>query len=144
MTKLLITGPREIKDRIWVKLNMFLYLDENKNITVLISGNAVGVDQLAEDAVRIYNINLERRNSKRPAIKIHRERPKYAIYGKPAPFIRNQTMVDMADECLALHNGKDGGTADTIKKAKKKGIPISIVLYPDRYEKTDNNLKKWL
>jgi uncharacterized phage-like protein YoqJ len=43
---------------------------------------------------------------------------------------RNKYMVDLADCMIAVSGGAAGGTQDTIKMAKKKGLDI-VVFHPD-------------
>jgi hypothetical protein len=83
--------------------------------TGIISGGAIGVDRAAAQYARSHNLTL-------------REfLPDYEIYGRRAPLVRNQSIVDQADYLLAFWDGKSKGTAHTIGIAKKKGIPIKIV-----------------
>ena len=37
---------------------------------------------------------------------------------------RNMYMVDSASLCVAYFNGKPGGTLNTVKYAKKCGVPV--------------------
>lgn len=136
MTTLLICGPREIKDVGWVERNVFAFLDAHPEITRMVHGVAVGVDVLSDKAVRKYNWLQNRQ------IKIIRKKPDYDTYGNSAPFTRNQDMVDIADVTLALHDGTDGGTADSIKKSRKKGILTITVLYPEIYDSI-NKINEW-
>jgi hypothetical protein len=53
--------------------------------------------------------------------KIHVEKLQY--------FERNNLIVAAADELVAFWINNSQGTADTIEKAKKKGIPIKVVTY---------------
>lgn len=48
-------------------------------------------------------------------------------HGKQAGFIRNAQMVELADECIAVWDGKSKGTAHTIELCRKKGIPVRII-----------------
>lgn len=44
--------------------------------------------------------------------------------------IRNQYMVDHASMCIAYWNGRTGGTSQTVRMAKKAGLPV-INLYDE-------------
>ena len=44
-------------------------------------------------------------------------------------FARNKWMINESDMLIAVWDGSDGGTADTIWHAKKKGIEIKIIDY---------------
>lgn len=48
-------------------------------------------------------------------------------FGKAAGPMRNQIIVNNADMLLAFWDGVSTGTADSIKKAKKKGIKVEIM-----------------
>jgi hypothetical protein len=48
-------------------------------------------------------------------------------YGKRAGFLRNTTIVEHADQVIAFYDGKSKGTADTVAKAREKGIPVRII-----------------
>jgi len=49
-------------------------------------------------------------------------------YGKKAGPMRNTQMVNSGvDYVLAFWDGKTGGTMDTVKKAREKGIPVRLV-----------------
>jgi hypothetical protein len=137
MNTAVVTGPRSIKDYRWVEVNIFRFLDAYPTIIRFIHGNAIGVDILSDRAVRKYRIEKKR------FIVIHPVKPNYRKYGDPAPFIRNKEMVDDANICLALHNGISTGTQDTINHAKRKGIPIIIVLYPN-YFTNEKEIDKWI
>ena len=98
--KLLIAGSREIQD-----FDFTPHIPPN--ITLIISGGAIGIDTLAEqyaDKHKISKLIL---------------RPNYETYGKHAPFIRNQDMVNIADQVLVIWNEKSKGTYHTIQYARK-------------------------
>lgn len=51
------------------------------------------------------------------------------IVDRCAYFERNTEVVKAADELVAFHVNKSEGVADTIEKAKKKGIPVRKFVY---------------
>lgn len=55
--------------------------------------------------------------------------PNYAKYGKAAPLIRNQALINAAQELLAFWDGQSSGTAHTIRLAQEKGIPVTIIRF---------------
>ncbi len=100
--KLLIAGSRGITD-----LDLSEYIDFD--VDLIITGGAKGVDILAEeyaDKNGISKLIL---------------RPKYALYGKAAPIIRNQKMVEMCDLVYIFWDGISHGAKFTIDYAKKSG-----------------------
>jgi hypothetical protein len=108
--KLGIVGSRTFND--YDKLKQVL---SEKLPFVLISGGAEGADSLAE---RFADENkLEK--------VIHL--PNWNGEGKAAGFIRNARIVEDCDELVAFWDGVSRGTRDTIRKARKKGISVTIV-----------------
>lgn len=102
----LVTGSRSIAD-----IDISEYL---KNIDVLLTGGAKGVDSLA--------ITYAEKNS----IKHIEILPNYAKYNRAAPVIRDEEMVKMCDRVVAIWDGKSKGTKHTIDFAKKYRKPIDI------------------
>jgi hypothetical protein len=57
----------------------------------------------------------------------HPERPQ--IVDVSTYYLRNQDVVDQADELLAFQVNASSGTQDTIDRARLKGIPIVVFTY---------------
>lgn len=51
----------------------------------------------------------------------------YPGYCKGCYHARNQYMVDHAQRVIAVYNGTPGGTAETIRYARKKGLAVEII-----------------
>ena len=114
MTYIAIVGSRTITNKEFVFATIDYYLSNlNKEEIVIISGGASGIDSLAE----LYAATNK--------IKTEIFKPDWEKYGKGAGVIRNQQIVDKADYLIAITTGSKG-TADTIKRAEKKGIPIKV------------------
>ena len=107
--KLLIVGSRGID-----KFDLSPYISDN--VDVIISGGATGVDSLAEKYADEKNISK------------YIIRPKYKLYGKAAPLIRNEEMVNMSDAILVVWDGKSRGTEHTIKYARKVNKECKVVI----------------
>ena len=110
--KLLIVGSRNIKH-----FSFSEYVP--KDVTLIISGGANGIDCLAEeyaDTRRISKLIL---------------RPNYARYGKAAPLKRNEEMVALADEVLVIWDGTSKGTKYTADFAKKQNKPLTLLIVSD-------------
>ena len=106
--KLLIVGSRKLKD-----FDISLYIP--KNVTHILSGGAEGVDTLAEQYADRHKI------SKTILY------PRYDLYKKGAPLVRNDQLVDMCDRVLAFWDGKSRGTKHTIDYARKVGKPVNVI-----------------
>lgn len=83
--------------------------------TQIISGGAVGVDQLARQAAKALNV---------PLLEFL---PDYDNFGRMAPVIRNRTIVENADLVLAFWDYHSRGTRDAINKALKLEKEVKIV-----------------
>jgi hypothetical protein len=57
----------------------------------------------------------------------HPERPQ--IVNITTYYLRNQDIVDAADELLAFQVNTSAGTQDTVEKAKMKGIPVAVFTF---------------
>mgnify|MGYP003610618121 CR=1 FL=1 len=113
-----IVGSRSItfSEYVFSVLDFYLSRLLEENEVVIISGGAIGIDKLAEDFAEERKLKTE----------IYL--PDYKQYGKSATFIRNQQIIDNSDYLIAITTGSNG-TADSIKRAKKKNIPIKIIKY---------------
>lgn len=119
--KVIVAGSRTITD--------YEIVEEAINqsgfqIDIVISGGQVtrdkagkpigGVDWLGECWAEKYGIP------------IHVFPAKWELHGRKAGPLRNQEMVDRAHALIAIWDGQSRGTADIIKRAEAKGIPIFI------------------
>ncbi|MBQ8389082.1 MAG: hypothetical protein IJX46_09175 [Clostridia bacterium] len=110
--KLLIAGSRSIKN-----FDLAPYIP--KDVDLIISGGAGGVDSLAEeyaDKHRISKLIL---------------RPQYGLYGKAAPLKRNEIMVELADRVLLIWDGISKGSQHTAKYAKSAGKHVELVIFKE-------------
>ena len=106
--RLLVVGSRNIES-----FDLSKYI--NKEVSLIISGGAKGIDTLAEkyaDKHGISKLIL---------------RPNYNLYGKSAPLLRNKQMVEICDSVLIVWDGKSNGTKYTIDYAKKRGKDFRLV-----------------
>ena len=83
-------------------------------MTMIISGCARGVDQLALKFAAKHNINT----AEFPA--------EWDKHGKPAGYIRNVQMAKSGDALIAIQRNNSRGTAHMIKTMKKHEKPIYI------------------
>lgn len=106
--KLAIIGSRTI-----CNINIADYIMERP--TEIISGGAKGIDTLAAKYAKENNIPITE------------FLPDYAKYGKAAPIVRNQLIINNSDKVIAFWNGKSRGTLTSINMARKAGKPIQII-----------------
>ncbi len=117
MRHIAIVGSRARSDRETVDL----FVARLPTHCVVVSGGAPGPDTWAEQAagkhglaVKVFRPDLEgARSQGQLTRRYHR---------------RNQLIVDAADEVVALVSpNRTGGTEDTIKRALRKGIPVTLL-----------------
>ena len=56
--------------------------------------------------------------------------PDYAAYGKAAPLVRNEQLVQYADEVYAFWDRESAGTRHVIAFCIKTGKPIHVIPLP--------------
>ncbi len=106
--KLLIVGSRSIKE---YELEKHIPCE----VTMIITGDADGIDALAEqiaDKKRISKLVL---------------RPQYELYGRGAPLKRNEKMVELCDMALIVWDGHSRGTEYTLRYAERLGKKVVLV-----------------
>lgn len=106
--KLLIAGSRSITD---FDLTPHVPADAS----LIITGGAKGIDTLAEAYARERGISTVT------------VKPCYERYGRAAPILRDEEMVDMADAVLVIWDGVSRGSKHTADYARKKGKPLTVV-----------------
>jgi len=85
-----------------------------KNVNLIISGGASGIDNLAESYAQKHDI---------PILIIS---PDYKKYGKLAPLKRNEEIVDKADIVIAFWDMQSKGTEHVINYAKSKNKKVIL------------------
>lgn len=113
---LAVVGSRKYHNYNLVEEKLLEWQNKNGKIEKIISGGAMGVDRLAERFSKEHNMGD-------PII----FPPDYKKYpGKIAPLMRNTQIVEKAEFLIAFPSKDSTGTWDTINKAYKKGIPVTI------------------
>lgn len=110
-----------VGSRTFPQLDMveFLVKEFPSGITI-ISGGAVGVDSKAVETAKIAGLDVI---EYLPDTKGLKERHEYtkAFYG------RNQRIADDSDIVIAFTEKDNGGTWDTIKRARQAGKPVKVI-----------------
>lgn len=88
--------------------------------SIVVTGGATGPDSWAEEAARTCGL---------PVV-VHLPEPGPAATRWQATerfYARNQRIVDDSDRLIAFVSpDRKGGTEDTIKRARRKGIPVKL------------------
>ena len=88
------------------------------NVSEIVSGGAEGVDRLAERVADILGI----------PVRVFQ--PDYQRYGRRAPLVRNEQIVEYADQVLAFWDGESHGTGRTIALCIEKNRPVRVIPIP--------------
>ena len=83
-------------------------------VTEIVSGGAKGIDACA----KAYALAL--------GIPVREFLPDYRRYGRAAPHIRNEQIVDYADRVVAFWDCKSRGTKNVIDLCRRKGRQITV------------------
>ena len=110
--KVAVIGSRTFSDYKLVKETL-----STINITLLVSGGAMGADSLGEQYANLNKIPT----------KIFY--PDWKKYGKKAGFIRNSDIIKESEMVIAFWDGKSKGTLDSIKKAEELNKNILIIKF---------------
>ena len=84
------------------------------NCTEIVSGGAIGIDQLAKEA------------GKRLNIPVREILPQYAANGRSAPFIRDVEIITSVDLVIAIRSNKSRGTSFVLAECVKRHIPFRL------------------
>lgn len=107
--KLLIAGSRSI-----TSFDLSPYVPDE--VDLIITGGAKGIDTLAEAYAKERGI---------PTVTV---KPCYERYGRAAPILRDEEMVDLADAVLVIWDGTSRGSKHTADYARKQGKPLTVVI----------------
>jgi YspA, cpYpsA-related SLOG family len=91
-------------------------LAESQPITLIISGGAAGPDALSERYGREWGVPTQV------------FRPDYQSYGRAAPLVRNELIIQQAEACFALWDGVSKGTGHALRLARKRGLKLIVVV----------------
>jgi hypothetical protein len=109
--RVIIAGSRNITD---YNIMKDAVKKSNFVIDTIISGGARGVDSLAEEYARYYNIPLD-------VMKADWDK-----HGKSAGYKRNVEMAKSAEALIAVWDGESKGTKHMIDIAEERGLKIFV------------------
>lgn len=125
--KVVFTGSRNVKTGLY---NIYRVRDTIQDLLdclaleeelVIIEGGAKGLDSLVKEVYNLYFANAD-------YIKHIRVPAKWDLYGKAAGHLRNSEMLNLEpDSVIAYLEDGSKGTANCIKQAKERGIPVEII-----------------
>ena len=105
-----IVGSRDYPDLDAVRA----YINTLPARTIVVSGGARGVDRTAANAALARGLKVEEYLAE------------WDKHGKAAGYLRNRTIVGVADRLVAFWDGASKGTAHSIQLANEKGIPVDV------------------
>ncbi len=115
--KVLVCGSRDFADPFLVSLAIDKRIKELPVPSWIIHGDAPGADRIAAKAGERHGYNVQAF----PA--------DWKTHGKRAGILRNLAMLDeKPDLVIAYWNGKSTGTAHTTREARKRGIPVEVIM----------------
>ena len=142
-------GTRRDEDELRLQLHMRIVQAISEGFTDFYCGMAMGTDILAGELV----IALQRQYPELRLIAVlpfpeqSRNWPKnwkrrwsallyqadeqvvlYPSYRQGCYHARNRYMVDRAQRVIAVYNGSPGGTRMTVEYARKKGVPVDLIV----------------
>jgi len=115
--RILVCGGRDYQNEEELS-NILDVLHSKTPVSVVISGNARGADSLGENWAKKRGISV----LKFPA--------DWATYGRSAGHIRNREMLEKGGPNLVVAFPGGAGTANMIRQARQKGVPVVDVSRP--------------
>ena len=117
--KLAIIGSRTFTDFNLAEYYFLRYYNQYQQELEIVSGGAKGADSLAKQLAEKYKLKLTE------------HLPDYAKHSNIAPLVRNQLIINDAEEIICFWDGDSRGSRDSLRKAKDKGIPTFIVYFKE-------------
>lgn len=82
---------------------------------LVLSGGAMGMDRVAPAAALLLG---------RESVVF---RPDYVRYGRRAPLVRNEEMVQLASAVVVVWDGRSRGTGHVVGRARALGLPLVVL-----------------
>ena len=99
-----------------------------EGVTEIVSGGARGIDTCAKEYALANGLKLTE------------FLPEYELYGRAAPLMRNDMIVEYANVVLAFWDGQSRGTAYVIRKCRELNKPCRVFV---RARKTYKDFAKY-
>jgi hypothetical protein len=133
MFRVIIAGGRDFDNYELLKEKCSSILDKKADVEI-VSGTAGGADELGEKLAIEKGLGLKSfpapwthlKNKPDSAIGTKRDGTKY---WKAAGHYRNKKMAEYSDALIVFWDGKSKGTANMIKVAEHKNIPVRKIMY---------------
>lgn len=113
---LIVAGGRDFDDYYTLRDILDRHMLGRGDVAI-VSGHARGVDQMAEAYAQ------------RAGIPVATYPADWKRYGKRAGMVRNAEMADVADELVAIWDGKSRGTAAMINMMRRRKKPVTVYDY---------------
>lgn len=94
-----------------------------EGVTEIVSGGARGIDTCAKEYALANGLELTE------------FLPEYELYGRAAPLMRNDMIVEYADMVLAFWDGQSRGTAYVIRKCRELNKPCRVLVRTEKIYK---------
>jgi hypothetical protein len=111
---LAIVGSRHFTNNVQFEKYVDMWITENGNPQMIVTGCAKGTDHLAREYAKKYNIDL----------KVYKA--DWKMYGKAAGPLRNAEIINNSTHVLAFPSNTGKGTQDTLKKAIKAKLSQTV------------------
>ena len=117
--KVIIAGTRSFADYslLCSSCDRFLSRKGQTHDIIIVSGTARGADRLGEQYAKERGYQVQPFSAD------------WEKNGRAAGYMRNADMANYSDALIAFWDGKSRGTAHMINTAKKKRLPVRIVMF---------------
>lgn len=125
----------------WIRRQGWAFKEfiESIHIEVFIHGGSIGSDTLAHNTFRsvyplvpVHVLPADRDKGSVVTMPVHPDRT--IIYAESEPLYRNKMIVSVVDGLIAvprlMSEEKRSGTWYTIRRARKKGVPV-VIIWPN-------------
>lgn len=117
--KLIIAGTRTFDDYDLLELEVKRFIvEENITDPIIVSGCALGADQMGEDFAEKYGFKVD----PFPVSPLE-----WKTYGKYAGHLRNEKMAQNATHCIVFWQDNSPGSKNMIENAEKYNLKLKVI-----------------